>query len=81
MRETACTDMRFCTLVEAAGHWVQQEAPERVIGLLREFLDLLRCAPGTATSEPSFASPTRTGDKSIRSRQRFDRKWSPPSPI
>ncbi len=39
MQETVCTDMRRCTLVEDAGHWVQQEAPERVAELLREFLD------------------------------------------
>lgn len=39
MQETVCTDMRRCTLVEGAGHWVQQETPERVIELLREFLE------------------------------------------
>lgn len=39
MQETVCTDMRRCILVEGAGHWVQQEAPERVLELLREFLD------------------------------------------
>jgi len=39
MQETVCTDMRRCTLVDGAGHWVQQEAPERVADLLREFLD------------------------------------------
>ena len=39
MQTTACTDMRHCTLVEGAGHWVQQEAPNQVIELLCEFLD------------------------------------------
>lgn len=39
MQETVCTDMRRCTLVDGAGHWVQQEAPERVTELLCEFLD------------------------------------------
>ena len=42
MQETVCTDMRRCTLVEGAGHWAQQEAPERVTELLREFLDDVR---------------------------------------
>jgi pimeloyl-ACP methyl ester carboxylesterase len=39
MQNTDCTDMRLCTLVEDAGHWVQQEAPERVTELLIGFLD------------------------------------------
>jgi pimeloyl-ACP methyl ester carboxylesterase len=30
--------MLGCDLVEGAGHWVQQEQPERVIALLVEFL-------------------------------------------
>jgi pimeloyl-ACP methyl ester carboxylesterase len=39
MQDAVCTDMRRCTLIEGAGHWVQQEAPERVTELLCEFLD------------------------------------------
>ncbi len=44
MQETVCTDMRRCTLIEGAGHWVQQEAPERVTDLLREFLNDVQAA-------------------------------------
>lgn len=39
MQDTVCTDMRRCTLVEGTGHWVQQEAPERVTALPCAFLD------------------------------------------
>jgi pimeloyl-ACP methyl ester carboxylesterase len=38
MRESACTRMRDCHLVPNAGHWVQQEQPERVTALLLDFL-------------------------------------------
>ena len=38
MQSSACTQMLGCHLVEGAGHWVQQEQPEKVIGLLSEFL-------------------------------------------
>jgi pimeloyl-ACP methyl ester carboxylesterase len=38
MRESVCTRMLGCHLVEGAGHWVQQEQPERVSELLVEFL-------------------------------------------
>jgi pimeloyl-ACP methyl ester carboxylesterase len=38
MQETACTRMLGCHLLEGAGHWVQQEQPERVSELLIEFL-------------------------------------------
>jgi pimeloyl-ACP methyl ester carboxylesterase len=38
MQERACTDMRGCHLIEGAGHWVQQEQPERVTELLLAFL-------------------------------------------
>jgi pimeloyl-ACP methyl ester carboxylesterase len=38
MQEAACTDMRFCRLVDGAGHWVQQEQPEAVSRLLLDFL-------------------------------------------
>ncbi|MBV9591640.1 MAG: alpha/beta fold hydrolase [Hyphomicrobiales bacterium] len=38
MRENACTRMLGCHLVDGAGHWVQQEQPERVSEILVEFL-------------------------------------------
>jgi len=38
MQQTACTRMVGCHLVEGAGHWVQQEQPERVTELLLRFL-------------------------------------------
>jgi pimeloyl-ACP methyl ester carboxylesterase len=38
MRERACTAMRGCHLIDGAGHWVQQEQPERVSDLLIPFL-------------------------------------------
>ena len=38
MRETVCTDLRGCHLVAGAGHWVQQEQPERTAELLLDFL-------------------------------------------
>jgi pimeloyl-ACP methyl ester carboxylesterase len=41
MQETACTKMVSCTLLEGAGHWVQQEQPEAVSSLLIDFL----CGP------------------------------------
>ena len=37
MQRTACTDLRGCHLLDGAGHWVQQEQPERVAALLVEF--------------------------------------------
>jgi pimeloyl-ACP methyl ester carboxylesterase len=40
MQSQACTDLRGCHLVEGAGHWVQQEQPERTSALL---IDFLRC--------------------------------------
>jgi pimeloyl-ACP methyl ester carboxylesterase len=43
MQTSACTRMLGCHLVDGAGHWVQQEQPERVTALLLEFLQ--RC-PG-----------------------------------
>jgi pimeloyl-ACP methyl ester carboxylesterase len=42
MQQRACTLMRGCHLIDGAGHWVQQEQPERVSELLTRFLD----APG-----------------------------------
>lgn len=38
MHGTACTAMRAVHLVEGAGHWVQQEQPERTAALLLDFL-------------------------------------------
>ena len=38
MREQACTRMRGVHLVDGAGHWVQQEQPERVVELVTAFL-------------------------------------------
>ena len=38
MQRTACTRMLGCHLVDGAGHWVQQEQPERVGELLLGFL-------------------------------------------
>ena len=38
MRGIGCTAMRGCQLIEGAGHWVQQEQPEAVVGHLRAFL-------------------------------------------
>ena len=35
----ACDDFRGTTLVEGAGHWVQQEAPDAVNAALSEFVD------------------------------------------
>ena len=38
MQKTACTRMPGVHLVEGAGHWVQQEQPEKVATLLVDFL-------------------------------------------
>jgi pimeloyl-ACP methyl ester carboxylesterase len=38
MQEVACPKMRGCHLVDGAGHWVQQEQPEAVVRLLKDFL-------------------------------------------
>jgi len=38
MQKRACTQLRGCDLLEGAGHWVQQEQPEKVAALLLEFL-------------------------------------------
>jgi pimeloyl-ACP methyl ester carboxylesterase len=42
MQSQACTDLRGCHLVEGAGHWVQQEQPEKTSALLVEFLRRVR---------------------------------------
>ena len=45
MQSKACTNLRFCTFVEGAGHWVQQEHPEAVTKLLLDFVHSgRRCA-------------------------------------
>jgi pimeloyl-ACP methyl ester carboxylesterase len=36
-----CLDLRFSTIIEGAGHWVQQEAPKQVTEALLEFLATL----------------------------------------
>jgi pimeloyl-ACP methyl ester carboxylesterase len=38
MQTHACTRMLACHLVAGAGHWVQQERPQEVSGLLMDFL-------------------------------------------
>jgi pimeloyl-ACP methyl ester carboxylesterase len=38
MQAGACSQMRGCYLLEGAGHWVQQEQPERVLSILLTFL-------------------------------------------
>jgi len=45
MQRQACTRMLGCHLVEGAGHWVQQEQPERVSELLLGFLGELDPQP------------------------------------
>ena len=38
MQQSACTQMLGCHLIEGAGHWVQQEQPQKVSRLLLQFL-------------------------------------------
>lgn len=40
MEREACTDVRGVHLIEGAGHWVQQEQPQAVLGYLLPFLDM-----------------------------------------
>ena len=44
MQQSALTKMRFCELIDGAGHWVQQEQPEAVSRLLVKFLKEARAA-------------------------------------
>jgi pimeloyl-ACP methyl ester carboxylesterase len=44
MQTTACTRMEGVHLIEGAGHWVQQEQPERVNTVLLDFLRQRRVA-------------------------------------
>jgi pimeloyl-ACP methyl ester carboxylesterase len=39
MQQSACTRMLGCHLIDGAGHWVQQEQPDRVRELLIDFLE------------------------------------------
>ena len=48
MQGTACTQMHECHLIDGAGHWVQQEQPEAVSRLLRDFLQTVKNHPGLA---------------------------------
>jgi pimeloyl-ACP methyl ester carboxylesterase len=41
MQKGVLTNMRGCHLVDGAGHWVQQEQPEKVSALLLDFLKQL----------------------------------------
>jgi len=50
MRDAACTRMHGVHLIEGAGHWVQQEQPERVTELLLGFLQEIPAARDAATS-------------------------------
>lgn len=38
----ACTDFRGTTIIDGAGHWVHQEAPDAVNAALDAFLDTLK---------------------------------------
>jgi pimeloyl-ACP methyl ester carboxylesterase len=42
MQREACARMAMCELVEGAGHWVQQEQPDAVSGLLLDFLRIAK---------------------------------------
>jgi pimeloyl-ACP methyl ester carboxylesterase len=44
MQSQACTKMLGCHLIDGAGHWVQQEQPRQVAGLLLEFLKRAKSA-------------------------------------
>ena len=60
MRATICPRMRGCHLIDGAGHWVQQEAPEAVTQVLLPFLKALD-EPITPPPAPSYASPSAPG--------------------
>ena len=34
-------DLRLCTIIEGAGHWIQQERPQEVNAVVLEFLGTL----------------------------------------
>jgi pimeloyl-ACP methyl ester carboxylesterase len=51
MQKTACTHMTGVHFVDGAGHWVQQEQPERVSALLIDFLASLRTSSAPAAGD------------------------------
>jgi pimeloyl-ACP methyl ester carboxylesterase len=51
MQREVCTDFRGCHFVEGAGHWVQQEQPQRLGALLLDFLGTI---PAAAVRGKSF---------------------------
>lgn len=42
MQSKACSNLQGCHFIEGAGHWVQQEQPEKTVELLLPFLDSSR---------------------------------------
>jgi len=42
MQQKSCTNMQSFHIVEGAGHWIQQEQPERLTGLIIDFLKNLK---------------------------------------
>jgi pimeloyl-ACP methyl ester carboxylesterase len=52
MQNSACTQMLGRHLVDGAGHWVQQEQPEKVIELLLEFLQQRVTTPSLRATPP-----------------------------
>lgn len=42
MQDRACTKMQSFHIIEGAGHWVQQEQPEKLIELIVYFLQHLK---------------------------------------
>jgi pimeloyl-ACP methyl ester carboxylesterase len=56
MRRSACTRMIACDLVDGAGHWVQQEQPERTASLLLSFLGHRPAAAGASAAGPQRRS-------------------------
>jgi pimeloyl-ACP methyl ester carboxylesterase len=53
MQGSACTRMQGCHLLEGAGHWVQQEQPERVSELLVQFCSAVPLYSGAAWTTPT----------------------------
>ncbi len=52
MQGTSCTQMHECHLIDAAGHWVQQEQPVETTRLLLAFLRSHGAAAGATGSVP-----------------------------